>query len=180
MKGQDCTGIHSDVVHADKYVDSKFHVYCSCRNMLILWMLLTICWYPSVSYYFSWIYPLLLQGRSHCSSTLFLHRFSASLCVDQMAKFFDKALNYIGPALCVGWTSWLLEVLSNLNYCVILGSSVLYHLCSDHHGDDAVSLGGCLEVGLGQSKAIMLLWEWETGHLNQWGWQGRTAWRRVG
>lgn len=49
-----------------------------------------------------------------------------------------------------------LEVPSNLNYCVILGFSALYHPCSDHLGDDAVSLGGGLEAGLGQNKATVL------------------------
>jgi len=115
VKDQDCTGSHSDVVCAAKYVDSKFQVYCSCPNKLILWMPLTICWYPSVSYYFSWTYPLLLQWKSPCSSTVFLCRFSTSHCDDQMAKIFDKGLSYFGPALRGGWTRWPLEIPSNLN-----------------------------------------------------------------
>lgn len=68
-------------------------------------------------------------------------------------SFFDKVLNYIGSALHEGWNRWPPEVPFKLKYSVILGSSVLHHLCSDHHGDDAVSLGGGLEAGLRQSKA---------------------------
>lgn len=64
-----------------------------------------MCWYPSVTYHFGWIYPLLLQWKSHCSSTVFLHRFSTSFSDDQLAKFFYKALNYTDPALREGWTS---------------------------------------------------------------------------
>lgn len=119
-------------------------------------MPLTICWYPSVSHYFSWIYALLLQWKSHCSSTVFLQFFYCSLG-RLNGQVFDKALNYIGPALPGGWTRWPLEVPSHLNCHVILGSSVLYHPCSDHHGDDAMSLGGGLEADLGQNKAIVLL-----------------------
>lgn len=108
-------------------------------------MPLTRCLFPSASYYCGWIYPLLLQWKPQCSSAVFLHKFSTSLCDDQMSKIFDKTLNYTGRVLQRGGTRRLLKVPSNLNYCVILGSSVLYHPCSDQHGDNTMFLVGGLE-----------------------------------
>lgn len=62
---------------------------------------MTHCWFPSESYYCVWIYLLLLQWMSHCYSTVFLHRFSTSLCDGQMTKIFWQ-----GPELpwpCSAW-----------------------------------------------------------------------------
>lgn len=114
---------------------------------------------------------------SLCFFTGFLR---LSVMREDLAKIFGRALNYPGHALPRGRIKWPLEVPSNLNYCVILGSSVLYHPCSNQHANDHTTcLVAGLKAGLGQSKTTVVLWGWETGNLNQRGWR-RTAWRRAG